>query len=351
MYDNFHKYASIVPTSSKNSSFLDTKNGEKIEGTEVLWITKNDGTPIQPYLYNNKNETLILENTLTNEDLIENVTSYLRNEVDILEGENIYPLNIKTIKTEFFNINTKNNALKYFGPIFDKKVYLDKHIKIIEKEVPLDCSKESCSEEQNKMSNPTKIVQEEIVSLYCGVGFVDPDRKQYTYEVLQDIQNRFIEKKLGDVQFHNNKELEEELIEEHETSEKVPHYYYYIGLVETKEQCIKNIEALNIVNLKEIEKVLIEEEALDFNFKLRKNVSLMDEDAQGKYIGNEEFIYDFSSELLNNMTLVYENIEMTEATFVSKSNYENIEDDTYYNYFTYLKSKGKPYNNNGLLIP
>lgn len=27
------------------------------------------------------------------------------------------------------------------------------------------------------MSNPTKIVQEEIVNLYCGAGFVNPDKK------------------------------------------------------------------------------------------------------------------------------------------------------------------------------
>ena len=46
------------------------------------------------------------------------------------------------------------------------------------------------------MENPTKIEKEEIVSLYCGVGFVNPDKKQYTYEVLQDIQNRFIEKNI-----------------------------------------------------------------------------------------------------------------------------------------------------------
>ncbi len=352
MYDDFHRYASIVPTPSKNSSFLDSKNGEKIEGMEVLWITKNDGTPIQPYLYNNKNEILILENNLTNEDLIENTTSYLRSEVDIWGSENVYPLNIKTIKTESFAINTKNNALKYFGPIFDKKIYLDKHIKVIEKEVPLDCSKESCTEEQKKMSNPTKIVQEEIVNLYCGAGFVNPDKKKYTYEVLQDIQNRFIEKPFGDVYFHYNKDLEEELIEIHETSQKVPHYYHYVGLVESKEQCI---EALNSISLKEIEEVLIEEEALDFNFKLRKNVLSMDEDAQGKYIGNEEFVYTFSSELLNNMTLVYDNIEIIEATFVNNINYEGINEDTYYNYFKDLKSKGQLYNKEDqidqLLIP
>ncbi len=352
MYDDFHKYASLVPTPSKNSSFLDSKNGEKIEGMEVLWITKNDGTPIQPYLYNNKNEMLNLENNLTNEDLIENVTSYLRNEVDIWGSENVYPLNIKAIKAEFFAINSKNNALKYFGPIFDKKVYLDKHVKIIEKEVPLNCSKESCTEEQKKMSNPTKIVQEEIVSLYCGAGLVNPDKKQYTYEVLQDIQNRFVEKPFGDVYFHHNKDLEEELIEQYETSKKVPHYYQYIGLVENKEQCI---EALNSVNLKEIEDVLIEEEALDFNFKLRKNVLSMNQEAQHKYIGSEEFIYTFSSELLNNMTLVYDNIEVIETTFVNVANYEDIKDDTYYNYFIELKEKNKTYNKesqkNQVLVP
>ena len=352
MYDDFHRYASIVPTPSKNSSFLDSKNGEKIEGMEVLWITKNDGTPIQPYLYNNKNEILNLENNLTNEDLIENTTSYLRSEVDIWGSENVYPLNIKTIKTESFAINTKNNALKYFGPIFDKKIYLDKHIKVIEKEVPLDCSKESCTEEQKKMSNPTKIVQEEIVNLYCGAGFINPDKKQYTYEVLQDIQNRFVEKPFGDIYFHYNKDIEEEFIEKYETSQKVPHYYHYVGLVESKEQCI---EALNSISLKEIEDVLIEEESLDFNFKLRKNVLSMDEDAQGKYIGNEEFVYTFSSELLNNMTLVYDNIEIIEATFVNNINYEGINEDTYYNYFKDLKSKGQLYNKEDqidqLLIP
>lgn len=352
MYDDFHRYASLVPTPSKNSSFLDSKNGEKIEGMEVLWITKNDGTPIQPYLYNNKNELLNLENNLTSEDLIENTTSYLRSEVDIWGSENVYPLNIKTIKTETFAINTKNNALKYFGPIFDKKVYLDKHIKMIEKEVPLDCSKESCTEEQKKMEKPTKIVQEEIVNLYCGAGFINPDKKQYTYEVLQDIQNRFVEKPFGDIYFHYNKDIEEEFIEKYETSQKVPHYYHYVGLVESKEQCI---EALNSVDLKEIEKVLIEEKALDFNFKLRKNVEEMDEDSQGKYIGNEEFIYTFSSELLNNMTLVYDNIEIIEADFVNNINYEDIKEDTYYNYFIDLKSKGKLYNKEGqidqLLIP
>ena len=127
IHDNFHKYASIVPTPSKNSSFLDSKNGEKIEGMEVLWITKNDGTPIQPYLYNNKNEILNLENNLTNEDLIENTTSYLRSEVDIWGSENVYPLNIKTIKTESFAINTKNNALKYSETIGGTK-YIDETI-------------------------------------------------------------------------------------------------------------------------------------------------------------------------------------------------------------------------------
>lgn len=117
MYDDFHRYASIVPTPSKILLFLDSKNGEKIEGMEVLWITKNDETPIQPYLYNNKNELLNLENNLTSEDLIENTTSYL-SEADIWGSENVYPLNIKTIKTESFAINTKNNALKYFWTNF-----------------------------------------------------------------------------------------------------------------------------------------------------------------------------------------------------------------------------------------
>ena len=117
--------------------------------------------------------------------------------------------------------------------------------------------------------------------------------------------------------------------------------------------CISRCLVLNTIKVfefyltnifKEIEDVLIEEESLDFNFKLRKNVLLMDEEAQGKYIGNEEFIYTFSSELLNNMTLVYDNIEMIEETFVNNGNYEDIKEDTYYNYFIDLKSKGKLYN-------
>ena len=347
LYDDFHLYSSLTPNASKSSDFLKNKNNEKVEGAEVLWITRNDGTPIQPYLYYNSNELINLDDTSTDDQLIENTTSFLRSEVDIWGSTNVYPLNIKTIKTETFSINSKNDATRYFGPIFKSNIYLDKHVKIIEKEVSINCSIESCTEEQKTQTNPKKIVQEEVVSLYCGASFKNPDIDKFKFEVFQDIQNRFVEKPFGDIQLHYNKDIYEERIDIYNSNQKVPNYYQYVGLVNNKQECI---DTLNSVNINEIKDVLIEEEALNFRFQLKSNVNEMVESVQEKYIGSEELVYSFTSDILNNKTIVYEDYSIIEETFVGDDSYETLSDDTFYNFFKEAEKIGLKDNNEGKIL-
>lgn len=327
---NFQGYSNLIPSGSKVEAI------KSLYGGEVLWLADNEGKYIPDFKYNNNNEILIdSEDSLDVGDLMVGMKNYARSQIDTLENASeFYPMNFKGIIFKYVPKNTKDNGLKYFGPRFDAKMYMDKYTQIIKTTVPLDCSKETCTDAQKAMTNPTKEETKEEIHNYCGIEFNNPDTPTYQYYVFENIFNRIVEEPFGDIQVHAHKDQEIENNEIFVSEQSVPKIFKYIGEVEDEAKCI---ELSNLTLESTLQTKLESNNVLNFDFST--NVDSLDTLASSQFGEQSNKMTVLIDEFLINKSIYTKNLEITPTTNISgESTYEDSTQDTILSYYNHIKS-------------
>lgn len=332
--DNFHAYSNLIPSASKSDGFI-----AGLYGSEVMWLTNRSGEYLRDYNYNNQEELLIdPNNEIEEEELINGMKKYLRSRVDIEpNAKEFYPINLKGIIMSYIPSNNESEtSIEYFGPRYQMELFYDKFIKKTIVKEPLDCSKESCTEDEKKMENPTKDVEKIEKINYCGVKFDNPDIEKYKYIVFEDIINKIIEEPFGDIQIHAHKNYLEKQTEYFQSEIKVPTVLKYIGEVDSIDECkFKS----NIAIEQELKNKLSEDGVLFFNFN--KDVDELNEIDMEKFANDSNIMSAYIDEVLSNNTILVRDIKEQEVFIEDSVDYINSKQDTYFNFYNDFKSNNK----------
>jgi len=328
--DNFHMFSNLIPFGSKVAPMSSQYGGE------ILWLTDKDGKYIPSFNYNNDHEILIdSEDSLSASDLIVGMKNYSRAQIANIENaEDLYPINLKGIIFKYIPKNTKTNGLKYFGPRFDGKLFLDTHTQKIVKEESINCSLEECTPDQEAMNEPTKEVITYETKKYCGIEFDKPDTKTFQYFIFEEVMNRIIEEPFGDIQFHKYKAQEYESTEVFTSNQIVPKIFKYIGEVKDESDC------LNKANIKlesSLNSNLKTNSILDFSYT--SDVDKLDTLAVASYAVKSKKMTAIIDQFLMSKAVLTKNMELTpEIPLVSNDTYQKYTGDSIYKYYLQLKA-------------
>lgn len=328
---NFYSKSNLTPEVIHNDN-----NINNINGSEIVWLSSKTGNYLSPFKYNNPDELLFgSEDEMDYDKLIENVKNYTRTEIDLKENaKEYYPLNIKGIVMDYLPKNKETNSVKYFGPLFESKLYFDIYTKVYTTKEKLDCSIDACTPAELAATKdttkpyPTKNVEKREQSFYCGMEFTNPDTTNYEYFVFEKIFNRVIEEPFGDIQYHKYKEFNKESEEIYLSDQKVPSIVQYIGRVESTDDCIAKAN----IKLKDtLTEELIQNNVLNFDFSENQNV--LSDDEMTKYGENSDKITSMIDELMISKNILTNNINFIGAEIEDNVDYNMSQKETFNRYF------------------